>query len=58
MSVGKTFSFTTDEANVDDLVKACELQQNLFCLVRILTLCHYKIIAYLFTLALNPIKQL
>ena len=40
MLVGKTFSFTPNEANVDYLMKAYELQQNLFCLVRILTLCH------------------
>ena len=25
MLVGKKFSFTPDEANVDDLVKACEI---------------------------------
>ena len=43
MLMRKTSSFTPDEANVDDLVKACELQQTLFCLVNILILCHIQI---------------
>ena len=31
MLLGKTFSFTPDEANVEDLAKACDLTINLFC---------------------------
>ena len=45
MLVG-TFSFTPDEANVDDLAKACELQQNLFCSMGILALCHIQSYTY------------
>ena len=33
MLLGKTFSFTPDEANVDDLAKACDFTINLFCLL-------------------------
>ena len=40
MLLGKTFSFTPDEANVENMVRACDLTINLFCLLRILTLCH------------------
>ena len=42
MLLGKTFSFTHDEANVEDLAQACELIINLFYLLRILTLCHIQ----------------
>ena len=42
MLMGKAFSFTPDEANVEDLAKACDLTINLFCLLRILTLCHIQ----------------
>ena len=38
--VGKTFPFTPDEANVDD--KSSCSTNNLFCLLRILTLCHIQ----------------
>ena len=37
MLLGKIFSFTPDEANVDDLLKACDLLIIFFCLLRILT---------------------
>ena len=39
--LGKTFSFTPDEANVEDLAKACD-HNKFILLVKILTLCHIQ----------------
>ena len=41
MLLGKTFSFTPDEANVDNLAKVCDLLIIFFCLLRILTFVLY-----------------
>ena len=41
MLLGKTFSFTPDEANVDDLAKSPDLQKNFSVSLRILTFVSY-----------------
>ena len=45
MLLGKTFSFTPDEANVDDLAKACDYPIIYSLLLRILTFVSYAKLA-------------
>ena len=54
MLLGKTFSFTPDEAHVDDLVKACEFYNKFILFSENLDLVSYTQHFYLFVLLSFP----